>query len=284
MQDDDNDYDDHSPMFWEEYAEEKIRRLIEFAEFDDVRGVVTLPSRDDTVRWGGVDCESLESLEHELIEAYNEQWYAYVPFDGGPVFEDDAQGAVSNLLIDHPKFNRFFSRQRKPKNATALVTAQELLLNAGASHAIRLSVDEVNEELVRYLAANPSKMRELSPRKFEELIADMFRNQGYEVTLTPSSKDGGMDVIAVQRDGIGTVMIIVECKRYAETNKVGVEIARGLYGVVEQRRATRGIIATTSFFTKGAVEFRNTVEHRLGLADFDFLSKEIVKWKNRIQK
>lgn len=284
MQDDDDDYDDHSRMFWEEYAEETIRRLIEFAEFDDVRGVVTLPSRDDTVRWGGVDCESLESLEHELIEAYNEQWYAYVPFDGGPVFEDDAQGAVSNLLIDHPKFDQFFSRQHKPQNATALVTAQELLLDASASQVIRLTIAEVNEELIRYLAANPSKMRELSPRKFEELIADMFRNQGFEVTLTPPSKDGGMDVIAVQRDGIGTVMIIVECKRYAETNKVGVEIARGLYGVVEQQGATRGIIATTSFFTKGAVEFRNTVEHRLGLADFDVLSKEIVKWKNRIQK
>jgi restriction system protein len=91
----------------------------------------------------------------------------------------------------------------------------------------------------------------MTPRKFEELVADMFRNQGYEVTLTPSSNDGGMDVIAVRRDGIGTVMIVVECKRYAEDNKVGVEIARGLYGVVEQRRATRGIIATTSFFTKG---------------------------------
>jgi restriction system protein len=92
-----------------------------------------------------------------------------------------------------------------------------------------------------------------------------------------------MDIIAVQRDGIGTIMVIIECKRYAAGNKVGVEIARGLYGVVEQRRATRGIIATTSFFTRGAVDFRNTLPHRIGLADIDVLSREINNWKERIK-
>ena len=66
---------------------------------------------------------------------------------------------------------------------------------------------------------------------------------------------------------------IVECKRYGEDNKVGVEIVRGLYGVVEAKRATRGIIATTSYFTKGAKSFRNQVKHRIGLADFDVLAK-----------
>jgi len=185
-----------------------------------------------------------------------------------------------------PIFNsllsEFFEKVAPPENALELVTAQQLLENANASRVVRVSLEEINEELIQYLAKHPEKLRDMSPRKFEELIADMFKNQGYDVTLTPRSKDGGMDVIAVQRDGIGTVMVIVECKRYAESHKVGVEIARGLYGVVEQNRATRGIIATTSFFTRGVIDFRNTIPHRLGLADFDVLSQEILRWKNKI--
>ena len=127
-------------------------------------------------------------------------------------------------------------------------------------------------------------MREMEPRKFEELVAAMFRNQGYDVTLTPRSNDGGTDVIAVQRSGIGTAMIIVECKRYAETNKVGVEIVRGLYGVLEHRKATRGIIATTSFFTRGATQFCNDIPYRLALADFSTLTRELNEWKTQIDR
>ncbi len=51
------------------------------------------------------------------------------------------------------------------------------------------------------------------------------------------------------------------------------EIVRGLYGVVEQRGATRGIIATTSYFTRDAAAFRATVQYRLSLVDFDILSR-----------
>jgi hypothetical protein len=277
--------DDDHLMFWEEHAQEAIEHLIREARYDDVRGTITLPPyNDDGHRWG-VDCSNIEELQEHLIEVYNQEWYAYVPFEGGSaVFEDDAWGAVGDLMVDNPDINNFFARHAPPENAEALVTAQQLLQDAEASRVVRVSIEEINEELIRYLAANPSKMREMSPRKFEELVADMFRNQGFDVTLTPSSNDGGMDIVAVQRDGIGTVMVIVECKRYAENRRVGVEIARGLFGVVEQRRATRGIIATTSFFTRGAVDFRNTVPYRLGLADFTALTKEIEEWKNRIER
>ncbi|MRS01895.1 restriction endonuclease [bacterium] len=275
------DYDEHL-MVWEEEASSAVEILLKHAEYDEIRGTVTLPPRDGDKDFGA-EFSDLEELESYLVDIYNEAWYAYVPFDGGSaVFEDDAIGVVGDILYSYADVVDFFEKLSPPQNALELVTAQQLLESANSSRVVRISLDEINDELVRYLAKHPEKMREMSPRKFEELIADLFNNQGFQVTLTPRSKDGGMDVIAVQRDGIGTVMVIVECKRYAEGNKVGVEIARGLYGVVEQQRATRGIIATTSFFTKGVVDFRKTIPHRLGLADFDVLSNEIQKWKSRI--
>lgn len=276
--------EENDSMPWEDEAYSAVEELIKEAEYDEIRGTIILPPNNDDGFGLGKEFTDIEELQNHLIEVYNEQWYAYVPFDSGEaVFEDDAEGVIGDLLYHYSELSDFFEKFTAPEHALELVTAQQLLKNANASRIFRVSLEEINEELVLYLAKHPEKMRELSPRKFEELIADMFKNQGYEVTLTPQSKDGGMDIIAVQRDGIGTIMVIIECKRYAAGNKVGVEIARGLYGVVEQRRATRGIIATTSFFTRGAVDFRNTLPHRIGLADFDVLSREINNWKERIK-
>ncbi len=274
--------DDHR-MPWEEYAQDAIENIISEADFDEIRGIIVLsPHNDDGHRFGA-ECSNVEEIEEYLIEVYNEEWYAYVPFDGGEaVFEDDASGAVGDLLADNPEIHTFFDKNTPPTDSETLVTAQELLQDLNASRIVRVSLEEINEELICYLAANPEKMREMTPRKFEELVADMFRNQGYDVTLTPRSNDGGMDVIAVQRSDIGTVMTIVECKRYAEDNKVGVDVVRGLYGVVEQQRATRGIIATTSFFTRGAKAFRSSMPYRLELIDFNKLTQHIKEWRNRI--
>lgn len=279
------DDEDNHIMPCEEYAQEAIERVISEAYFDEICGNIVLQSHHDDSHSLGVECSNMEEIKQYLIEVYNKEWYAYVPFDGGEaVFKDDASGAVSNLLTDNPKISTFFERHIPPVNSETIVTAQELLQNVNASRRVRVSLEEINEELIRYLAANPSKMRELSPRKFEELVADMFRNQGYEVNLTPRSKDGGMDIIAVQRSDIGTIMTIIECKRYGPDNKVGVDIVRGVYGVVEQQGATRGIIATKSFFTRDAEEFRRSVPYRLGLADFNVLTQEINEWKKRIER
>jgi restriction system protein len=73
-------------------------------------------------------------------------------------------------------------------------------------------------------------------------------------------------------------MIYADCKRYAERNKVGVDAVRGLYGVVEKDNATSGLIITTSFFTKTAIEERNEVKHRMALADFNDVKKMMLDW------
>jgi len=279
-----NEHDDHL-MSWESYAQEAIETLMNEVQYDNVRGTVTLPNHDARERKYDVDFFSAVELEEYFRDVYRTEWCNYVPFDGGEiVFEDDAWGAVENLLAGNKQLHEFFENHENPEDSDQIVTAHDLVLNFEASKVLRITFEEINEELIQYLAANPEKMRELSPRKFEELVADMFHNQGFSVTLTPSVRDGGMDVIAVQKNGIGTVMVIVECKRYAIDNKVGVEIVRGLYGVVEQKRATRGIIATTSYFTKGAKEFRNDLPYRIGLADFDNMTTELEEWKLRITR
>lgn len=132
----------------------------------------------------------------------------------------------------------------------------------------------VDDKLIEYFQEHPEKMYELEPRKFEELIALLLKDMGYTIELTRNTADGGVDIFAIQKTGIGESLLIVDCKRYAPHKHVGVSIVRSLYGVAEQKTATMGLIATTSYFTKQAREFQEAVRHRMTLKDFD----GVVEW------
>jgi restriction system protein len=131
----------------------------------------------------------------------------------------------------------------------------------------------VTDDLLDRIKAKPAEMYSLTPRQFEELVAELFRRQGYEVTLTPASKDGGKDIYVAKHETVGALMYLVECKQFAPDRPVGVGLIRQLYGVVQQENATGGILATTSFFTKGAKEFTEKVRYRLSLKNYIDLQK-----------
>jgi restriction system protein len=142
------------------------------------------------------------------------------------------------------------------------------------SKEIIVEVKQVNDQLLEMINANPSAIHSLGSRKFEEIVAEILIRKGYRVELTPASKDGGFDMYAARKETLGEFLYLVECKKYTPRHKVGVQIVRALHGVVQQKRATAGIIATTSYFTKGAEEFRQDVVHQMHLADY----VELQKW------
>jgi hypothetical protein len=94
---------------------------------------------------------------------------------------------------------------------------------------------------------------DLSPRQFEELVADVFRRRGYEVTLTSQTRDAGYDLIARRSDPVlGEQTFLVEAKKYPADRKVGLSPLRALMGSVIGSDAERGIFVTTSSFTSDA--------------------------------
>lgn len=131
--------------------------------------------------------------------------------------------------------------------------------------------DGISELLIE-VNKNPTILYNVTPRKFEELIAHIFSLHGFKVDLTKQTRDGGKDIIAIRSDlGIRSKFII-ECKRYTSTNPVGVELVRALYGVQAQEGANKSILATTSRFTPDAQKFaktNNTTEWSMDLKDFN---------------
>jgi hypothetical protein len=128
-------------------------------------------------------------------------------------------------------------------------------------------------KLIAEFSKKPEILQELPPRKFEELIAELLSRDGLEVHLTPQTRDGGRDILAFQNSIVGKHLYLVECKRHNLGNPVGVSIVQRLYGVITQERATAGLIVTTSRFTKDALSFAETVQHQIGLKDYEVLKQ-----------
>lgn len=146
-------------------------------------------------------------------------------------------------------------------------------IESEAHSSIVIDISSTNEELLSLLRQEPRLVWELPPRRFEEIVAELLAKQGYEVELTPASGDGGFDIYAARKDGLGQFLYLVECKRYVPPNKVGVEVVRSLYGVVQSQRATAGAIVTTSYFTAGAEKYRRELQHQMHLHDYIVLQK-----------
>lgn len=140
--------------------------------------------------------------------------------------------------------------------------------DAPERRAFDIVISEVSEELIQQLAVRPELLYELHWRKFEKLVAELYRRRGCEVTLTSRSGDENVDVYVVSRDDVGETLWVVQAKRWAAHRKVGAGVVRGLYGTVDFKRASAGIVLTTSFFTSGARAIERDLRYRLKLGDY----------------
>jgi hypothetical protein len=136
------------------------------------------------------------------------------------------------------------------------------------------SLVDVNDELVRYLAAHPEFLFKLTSRRFEELIATLLEDHGFDVELTPATRDRGKDILAWIQNSITSLLVFVECKRYRPDRPVGVGVIRSVVGTQRIYQANKSLVVTTSYFSRPAREEQRLVERQLDLKDYN----DVVAW------
>src|SRR2546430_1617123 len=110
----------------------------------------------------------------------------------------------------------------------------------------------------------------------------LFRSDlDYEIKMTKRTNDGGRDVIALTRRDCLSLKLLIECKRYARYRKVNVTQVRALFGVMQDEKVTKALLATTSGFTKKAREFAERNIWKLDLVDYDDLLRLIRKYATK---
>lgn len=190
--------------------------------------------RENNIRFLSKNQTLNESLIFDFIQGQNS------------IFEKNDEN-----LIDEEKF--------LSNNKSILVPSQEIITD--------LTI--VNKHLLKEISKNPEQIHRLTHRQFEELIAQIWEYNGFHVQLTPQTRDGGKDIIAYRKDISGELLYAIECKYNNQNNKVGRPVLQNLYGVIESEKFTGGCVATTSYFSRDAHKFRESVKHRLILHNID---------------
>jgi len=93
----------------------------------------------------------------------------------------------------------------------------------------------------------------LSPDQFEELLARIYRQTGYEVRVTPATRDQGIDVIAYKQDALNPECIAIQCKNHKAP--VGRPDAQKLLGAATDPKYSQAILVATAGFTHDCEEF-----------------------------
>ncbi|WP_294373031.1 restriction endonuclease [Pseudacidovorax sp.] len=100
-------------------------------------------------------------------------------------------------------------------------------------------------------AKSASALDDMTWKQFEMLVGEGFRQQGYSVQETGGGGgDGGIDLVLRR----GRETFFVQCKQWRAT-RVGVAVAREVYGVMAAKGADGAFIVTSGRFTDDAVAF-----------------------------
>ncbi len=111
-------------------------------------------------------------------------------------------------------------------------------------------VDEMS--IVARLDSRPDLLA-LKPVEFEHLIRELFEAIGLKSWVTQSSKDEGVDGVAVNEDPIVGGLCIIQAKRYSKI--VDLESVHALAGVMDDMHAAKGVLVTTSWVGKASRDF-----------------------------
>lgn len=119
-----------------------------------------------------------------------------------------------------------------------------------------LSEDEIKRQL-----------QQMDPYEFEELVAEIWELQGYQTTVRKGSGDRGIDVEATKQTP-APQKVLIQAKRYADSNKIGVNEVRNYATLYQQvPDADTIVVVTTSSFTSEAERLADDLNVKLVAGD-----------------
>lgn len=118
-----------------------------------------------------------------------------------------------------------------------------------------------------------------SPSFFEKLILDLMLKMGYGGSRVDAGQvvgkigDGGIDGL-IKEDKLGLDVVYLQAKRWEA--QVGRPVVQAFAGSLEGVRANKGVIITTSTFSKDAYEYVKTIGKKIVLIDGEKLAELMI--------
>ena len=175
------------------------------------------------------------------------------------------------FLERYPDFLAF--RQRKGTRSGETHAATERGEDKSSAGSAALTPDEQIKSGYTNLRANLAvqlleRVRKSSPAFFEELVVEVLVAMGYggshddAARVVGRSGDGGIDGV-IKQDRLGLENIYVQAKRWDTT--VGRPTIQQFAGALQGQRARKGVLITTSDFSREAVEYADSLQNTIVL-------------------
>lgn len=143
---------------------------------------------------------------------------------------------------------------------------------------LEVGYQNLRNELAKELI---ERVKACSPRFFEHLVVDLLLAMGYGGSRKDAGKaigqsgDGGVDGI-INEDRLGLDVVYIQAKRWE--NSVGRPTVQAFAGSLEGFRARKGVLITTSFFSKDARDYIERIEKKIVLIDGDQLAQFMIDY------
>jgi restriction system protein len=198
-------------------------------------GLLESPKRG-YVRITGEGCKALAVHPTKIDNAFLKKYASFIDFYGRPAGEENG--------VAEP---------------TVAAKTPDEVLESSYLDLRRALADDLLEQV-----------RGCSPQFFERLVVELLVAMGYGGTLADAGQaigktgDGGIDGI-IKEDKLGLDVVCIQAKRWENT--VGRPVVQAFAGSMEGMRARKGVLITTSLFSKDAEEYIGRIERKIVLID-----------------
>jgi restriction system protein len=179
------------------------------------------------------------------------------------------------LLMQYPGIQEWHKPSQKSDSSET--EAAEATNQQTPEENLETSYQELRRSLAQELL---DKIMTCSPRFFEKLVLDLLVEMGYGGLRKDAgetighSGDGGIDGI-IKEDKLGLDVIYIQAKRWNGT--VGRPVVQAFAGSLDGQKAKKGIMITTSQFSKDAKDYAEKIEKKIILIDGEQLAQYMIE-------
>lgn len=180
--------------------------------------------------------------------------------EGRRVLASHSEAINCRFLRQYPSYLELVGRSRSDENGEV-----EDAVAGTESDQTPLELMEESFHALRRATADELllKLRQCSPGFFEKVVVKLLQAMGYggvsgEALVTGRSGDAGIDGI-IKEDKLGLDVVCIQAKRW-DNATVGRPVIQGFVGSMDFVRAKKGVILTTSQFSRDAMDFVDRIE------------------------
>ena len=191
---------------------------------------------------------------------------------------------VDNAFLEQfEEFQQFKARARASQTGRAaeMETAEPDIVGQTETpdEIMRAAHKQIETALAQDLL---DRIRAAPPDFFERLIVSLLVTMGYGGSTAAAGRalggsgDDGVDGV-IDQDAFGLDRVYVQAKRYAAGNNIGAGAIRDFFGSLDRHKATKGLLVTTSTFSKSARDTADFLSKRIVLVDGEQLAKLMIR-------